>query len=65
MDEMIHERKDLGVGEGKNKREGKWDLLTNLIAASEDESMEGGSGAQLSFEELRGYTCLFFPALQR
>ena len=54
MDEMIHERKGLRVGEEKSKREGKWDLSTNLIAASEDESSEGGSGAQLSFEELKG-----------
>ena len=54
MDEMIHERKDLVVREGKSKREAKWDLLTNLIAASEDESSGGGSGAKLSFEELKG-----------
>ena len=55
MDEMIRERKDLGVVEGKSKREEKWDLLTNLIAASEDDSVEGGSGAQLSFNEVKGW----------
>ena len=56
MDEMIYERKGVGAVDGKSKREGKWDLLTNLIAASEHESLENGSGsgAQLSFDELKG-----------
>ena len=49
---MIIERKK----DGQDKREGRWDLLTNLVAASEADESTGEVGAQqLSLSELRGY----------
>ena len=51
MNEMIAQRKNGGL----EARNGKYDLLTSLIVASEDEAKEDSKDAPLSASELCGY----------